>query len=631
MSPLSITVHTGEGVFLYANQKTFLMHGYTREEFLALNLRDVDVPATASLIHERMRQITEKGEAAFEVEHLRKDGSSFPLEVFVRVIDWGGQKAMLSLATDITERRRAEEALRKSEERYREIFEGSRDGFVVVDVDGAFLHANRAYCEMLGYSNEELSRMRDFYEITPARWREWERVEIWENRLLKRGYSGVYEKEYIRKDGSVFPVELQSYTVFDACGKPRYLWGFASDITDRKKAEAERALVEQKLQQTQRLESLGVLAGGIAHDFNNLLTVIMGNANLALSDLPGESPARASIEEVERATRRAADLTRQMLAYAGKGRMVSGHLDISQVVGEMTQILKTVVSRKAALSLNLEQNLPLIQGDPSQVRQVVMNLIINASEALGDRDGAIAISSGVRECDSACLCGTAFVVNDLPPGRYVYFEVSDNGCGMDEETLSRAFEPFFTTKFTGRGLGLSAVMGIMRSHRGLIQVSSQPGKGTTFRVYFPALPIDTDRPGDSPETGSSQWRGNGTVLMIDDEEPVRFTGQRLLERLGFHVVTAEDGQAGLETLRARGEEIRLVLCDMTMPRMDGGEAFREMHKLRPGVPIVMTSGYGEEDMIARFAGEEPAGFIQKPFTLEALRELLQKALVRREG
>ena len=369
------------------------------------------------------------------------------------------------------------------------------------------------------------------------------------------------------------------------------------------------------------MESLGVLAGGIAHDFNNILMAVQGHAELALDGIPPTSPARGNLTEITTAARRAADLCRQMLAYAGKASFALERVGLGDLVEEMADLLKTSISKKAILTLNLEKGLPAIQADPSQIRQIVMNLIINASEAIGDRSGVITVSVGTTRCDEEYLRKTE-LCDDLPPGLYVHLEVTDTGGGMDAETQARIFEPFFTTKFTGRGLGLAAVLGIIRAYKGALKVHSEPGKGTTFKVLFPALADGKEATRSPDAIPLAEWRGKGTILFVDDEESLIALGARMLEYLGFTVLTAVDGQQAVNLYRERGKEIDLVLMDLTMPQMDGAEAFDEMRRMNPEVRVVLASGYTEDDVSSRFEGKKPAGVFQKPYTLAKLREAL---------
>ena len=410
---------------------------------------------------------------------------------------------------------------------------------------------------------------------------------------------------------------------FDNQNRPIRMIGTIQDITERKQAEEERAALQRQMEQTQRLESLGVLAGGIAHDFNNLLMVVLGYTDLAMRQASPMSPARDSLAEIEKAGRRAAELCRQMLAYSGRGKFIVETIDPRGLVEEMAHLLKATISKKALLSLDLERAVPPLEGDASQVRQIVMNLITNASEAIGDRSGVIRISIGAMECSQEYLSGT-YLDDKLPAGLYVYIEVSDTGCGMSRETVARMFEPFFTTKFTGRGLGMAAVLGIVRGHKGAIDIASELGTGTTIRVFFPALKEEATATVATGKPADVAGKLSGRVLLVDDEETLRVLGARMLGLLGYEVLTAADGQQAVELYKVRWQQIDLVVLDLTMPRMDGGETLRELRRINPKARVIMSSGYAETELSARFAGTGLAGFLQKPYNLATLQEVLRQ-------
>ena len=387
---------------------------------------------------------------------------------------------------------------------------------------------------------------------------------------------------------------------------------------------------EAQSRHVQKLESIGVLAGGIAHDFNNLLHVVLGNADIALSNLARTSPAREPIEEVVRATLRAADLTRQLLAYSGKGAFVVRHLDLSTEVREMATLLRTSISKQATLAWELSSTLPAVSADPTQIRQIVMNLITNASDALGEAGGTITLRTGVTRLED--LDDQHFGVpiegeGPPDPGKspYVYLEIGDTGAGMTPDTLSRIFDPFFSTKFAGRGLGLAAVMGIVRSHHGLIRVRTAPGDGTAFRVLFPSVAGAARKPG-KPAVERSDWQGSGTILVVDDEEGVREVAERILQEIGFQTITAGDGRRALEIMEKAGDSVSAVLLDLSMPRMGGAETFRRLRALRPELPILMMSGYTEQVVAPQFSTSGPGitGFLQKPFLAEDLIAVLRR-------
>jgi PAS domain S-box-containing protein len=395
---------------------------------------------------------------------------------------------------------------------------------------------------------------------------------------------------------------------------------------ERKWGEDEREKLEAQIQHAQKLESLGVLAGGIAHDFNNLLTGILGNADLTLMSLPATSPSYQSVREIKKTAERAADLSRQMLAYSGRGSFLIETIDLNDVVREMGHLLEASISKRAVLTYELATDLPPVVADTTQIRQVIMNLITNASDAVGDADGLIRVRTGVRHCDRAYL-GETYLDDQLPEGRYVYLEVEDTGCGMDEATLQRIFDPFFTTKFTGRGLGLAAALGIIRGHRGAVEVKSDVGKGTLFRVFFPMSDQPVKRAAPEAAVGETRRTG-GTVLLVDDEQAIRDVAGRMLEQAGYTVLRAADGNEAVSLFGDRKDEIGCVLLDLTMPRKGGEETFRELKGIRPDVRVVVSSGYSEQEVAQRFAGEDVAGFVQKPYLFATLVSRVSDAMGR---
>ncbi len=411
----------------------------------------------------------------------------------------------------------------------------------------------------------------------------------------------------------------------DGGGEITGLIAFVTDITEVRQAAEERQKLEAQIQHGQKLESLGVMAGGIAHDFNNLLMTILGNADLALMDMAPEAPERESVGEIGQAARRAAELTNQMLAYSGHGTSKFRPLDLSKLVEEMAHLLEVSHSKKAILNYDFSKGLPAIKADASQLRQVVMNLITNASEAIDERGGSIRVSTGVVEASREFLAGT-YVDDDLSPGPYVCLEVEDSGCGMDEETIGKVFDPFFTTKFMGRGLGLAAVLGIVRGHHGALKIDSVPGKGTTFRVLFPAH-SEIPAPSVHEEMGDGKDpRKTGVVLLVDDEETILTLVARMLQRAGFTVLTAADGLEAVALFKKHSGEIICVLLDLTMPRMGGDEALDELRRIRHDIPVILSSGYSEEDLVERFDGRGLSGVIQKPYQYKSLVDKLEQAL-----
>ena len=508
------------------------------------------------------------------------------------------QVHQIELEIQNEELRRVMTELEQSRNQFSLLFHQAPIGYLVLNDVGLIQEINETFCRMVSRTRDQLmgSPFSECMEgddrgVFLARYRAFFMAPAGKSleALILRSQGPAF---FAHMEGTVIRLTLGRQPATNA---PLLLLS-VTDITERKWAEEKRLQMERQMQQTQKLESLGVLAGGIAHDFNNLLTIILGNASLALDEMPPASPARDSLKAIEATSLRAAELCRQMLAYSGKGRFVIENIRMNDLIGEMISLLKASISKKAILNLNLKEPLPPLRGDPSQIRQVLMNLVFNASEAIGEHGGVITISTGMMECSNEDI-SEIYLDDNLTEGLYVWLEVSDTGCGMDHETQRRIFEPFFTTKFTGRGLGLSAVLGIVRGHKGALKVYSEPGRGTTFKVLFPAA--ESDRPlvpQSSSNIQHSDWKGAGTVLLVDDEESVRNLGNRMLERLGFKVLIAVDGQQALETFRELHNEIVLVILDLTMPYMDGEETFRELRRIDQKVRVIMSSGYTESEI-----------------------------------
>jgi signal transduction histidine kinase len=400
----------------------------------------------------------------------------------------------------------------------------------------------------------------------------------------------------------------------------------AASEMERRSTEAARQVLEEQMQHAQKLESLGVLAGGIAHDFNNLMTAMLGHLNVAQMKLAPESPAIPNLESLEKIIHRAADLTRQMLAYSGKGRFVVRPYNLNQVVQEVTHLLEVSISKKVALRYDLAPVLPMVEADAAQIQQVIMNLVTNAADAIGDHEGTIRLTTGTLEVDRPYL-EQAFQGQGLAPGNYVSLEVTDSGCGMSPDVLARIFDPFFTTKVAGRGLGLSATIGILKGHRAGLRIYSEVGKGTTFKLLFPSSEVQQAEA--SGQIAIPALMKKATVLLVDDEEMIREAATDVLESIGLQVVCAEDGQEALDIIHSGHPPVDLVLMDLTMPRMDGREAFRALHRTHPDLPVILCSGYSEKECTEELAGRGLAAFLQKPYTLRHLETTVLEVLARR--
>jgi PAS domain S-box-containing protein len=440
--------------------------------------------------------------------------------------------------------------------------------------------------------------------------------------------SFVQEYRIVLPDGQVRWIYDRTVVVRDAKGSITHFDGYILDVTDSKIAEDENRRLEAQFHHAQKLESLGVLAGGIAHDFNNLLMSMLGHASLAETDVPQGSLAHEHLKQIELAARRASELTNQMLAYSGRGRFVVGPVDLSSLVSEMARLLETVISKAATLKVELGTGLPAIEADATQLRQVVMNLITNASDALEEKPGRITVRTGTVAGAGA---PHRMVFGDALSGkRCVFLEVSDTGSGMDEATQKRIFDPFFTTKAAGRGLGLAAVLGIVRGHGGAIRVDSAKGRGTTVEVRFPATssPLPPKIEGHGPARSRAP---GGVVLVVDDEQSVRNVSRAMLERLGYRVVLAESGKEAIEVVRGSGRKLTAAVLDLTMPGEKGDLVFASIRKISPELPILVSSGWHESEAIPRLGTSSQCRFLQKPYATRDLGEALDLLLGGREA
>jgi PAS domain S-box-containing protein len=552
---------------------------------------------------------------------IARDGREIPIDDGAAPIfdDAGAIAGTVLVFQDVTERRQKEIALRDSQTRNRQIVETAHEGIWCIDAQSRTSFVNKRMEEILGYKEGEMLGRPLSEFLMPESVADHE-VQM---QSRSRGRPGHFERPYRHASGEWVWMSVSATPQFDESG--RFLGSFAmfTDITARKRAEEERLAMERRLLHSQKLESLGVLAGGIAHDFNNLLTVILGNLELAMMDLPNpSSPARESLREATQATRRAADLTRQMLAYSGRGKFLIQEVDLSELLGEMSQLLKASVSKNVTLQFRSEAPTPKIHADAAQLQQIAMNLVTNASEAIGDHLGSITVCTGVRDWDAASLASSR-LEEKPPPGRYVSLEVSDTGCGMEERVQQRLFEPFFTTKFTGRGLGMSAVLGVIRGHKGAIMVTSQPNCGSTIRVLFPVgAPAEavTDALASPAPTHSASTANSGAVLVVDDEKLVLRLAVRMLERAGLRVLGAANGEEAIRIFQTEAANLSCVVMDLTMPGIDGIQASAELRRIRPDIPILLASGFDEHELSQRFAGQGLAGFIQKPYGVDNLAQ-----------
>ncbi len=605
--------------FSYANSAARRIFGVGSGELVGRSLREFVDDDTYRVILEQTTHRRKGETSTYEIQIQRPDGEKRQVALTASpfITEEGEFIGADGLFMDITERKRAELALRESEERYRELFNNTTDAifWMRLEPDGAFRveAVNPVEESLLGTRAADLVG-KTLEEILPDDFAQ--KVLANFQACVASGTPTRYEEKVDFPTGQrVFQTLL--VPIRNAEGAVVRLLGFSQDITQAKQAE-------EAMRQAQKLESLGVLAGGIAHDFNNLLTAILGNLNLAQMRSSPESPAVPYLENMERAVLKAAELTKQMLAYSGKGRFVVKHHDLNQVVQEMTHLLNVSISKKVKLRYDLEPELPAIEADAAQIQQVVMNLVTNASESIGDKEGLIAISTRLQTLDEA-LVRKDFLGQKVKAGPHAVLEIADTGCGIEPAIMSRIFDPFFTTKQSGRGLGLSAMLGILRGHHAGIQIRSEPNRGTTFTLFFP-VSAGTRLPDEAARSAPARQRFHGRVLLADDEAEVLASTQAMLEVLGFEVVPATDGQEAVECFEGDREGFQLVLLDLTMPRMDGREAFRTLRSLHPHVPTILYSGYSELESLKEVLEQGSVAFLQKPFLLADLQRTIHRVL-----
>ncbi len=633
--PVAAYLKDKEGRYVYVNRKVEALIG---EEYGFLRgKRDSDIfsPELADRVRKddqealrsgQITRIAEKLPSSTGVQHLltfkfplaNSSGEQFIAGVSLDITDQVNlqDERDAILDRELVARKEAETALtvlRETETRLRCLFDSSVIGIIEINHE-RILDASKSFLDMLGYSRQDLTQGDlKWRSLTPGKYEAVDAVAI--DRLVREGSFPPYEKEMIRKDGS--PVSIW---IGGAQLNPAPDWTSVAFVLDL----SERKHLERQFLGAQKLKTLGLLSSAITHDFNNLLTTIMGNASLALDSVTPEHPSYSRLEEVLRGSRVASNLTQQLLAYSGKKVSGPKAVEVSALVREISGLMELPMSRKIELSLKLENGLPPIHADQTQIQQVVMNLVVNAADAIGDQPGVINVTTGCRLFRASELRRMR-VGGELPGGNYVYFQVSDTGCGMSAETQDRMFDPLFTTKTRGWGLGLAAVQGIVRSHHGALDVESVVDHGTIFTVLFPVgTPEIAPAPAPSPE--QKLW-GNETVLVVDDEPSVRKMAEVTLERYGYKVLTASNGKEAVEVYTKRAADISLVILDLAMPVMSGEEAAVQLHALRPDLKIVISSGYNESETMERLSRYR---VIPKPYTSRQLATQVRQFLSEKE-
>jgi two-component system cell cycle sensor histidine kinase/response regulator CckA len=600
--------------------------GYSLDDFLQgrASLRTITHPDDLGALEAGVRRHLQARETGWSQEYrfITRDGRVrwYRDWSHIRYDADGAARLAQTVALDITESRAAAEALAASERKYRLIVETAQEGVWIIDADGFTVFANASMATMLGCTVAEMTG-KAIFDFTDEAGR-----RLAERNLQRRreGIGEQHEFRFVRKDGSDLWTLIETNPLRDEEGRYQGALAMVMDVSARRAAEEGRRALEARVQRIEKSESLGLMAGGIAHDFNNILAAIGGNIDLALTAVADSAPARRNLQAAQESVRRAAALCRHMLAYSGGGISDRKLTSVAQLLQDANLASTAGVTPAIRFSLQVAEGLPPVDVDVAQIRQALLNIVTNAVEAIGDAAGDIRVSASVRPYAPAELV-TPWQDDGLIEGAYVCLEVADNGSGMSADTLHRIFDPFFSTRFTGRGLGLPSALGIVRSHRGAIQVESRLGQGTTVRVLLPAAHSAT--PAVARDTHAGQGAaGYGGVLVVDDEPAVREVAGQMLRRAGYVPMACACGRSALETLGRERAAIRCVLLDVTMPGMSGEDTLRELRKIDARLPVVVMSGYSRNDVATRFAGLAGLDFLEKPFSMRSLHDAVGRAL-----
>ena len=599
------------GRFLQVNDVACHRLGYTREELLSLTPRDITIPEEYERITDKRIGLASQGDILVETIHVTKDGLKIPVESNIRQFQYLGRQVALSISRDITERKRMEEALQASEDRFHAMFEQAGDGVFILDTNGKIISVNETFARMHGLTMEEMLR-RGLEELDV------EGTAAIPDRLSRvmAGETLTFEVEHYHKDGHTIPLSVTANLI--SSGNDRLIMAVHRDISERKRAEEERRSLQERLQHADKMEAIGTLAGGIAHDFNNLLMGIQGHASLVLLDLDPSHPHYEGLKSIEEQVQSGADLTKQLLGFARGGRYDVKPTDMNDIIKETSSMFGRT-KKEISIHRKYGKDLRPVEVDRGQMEQMFMNLYVNAWQAMPG-GGEIYL-----ETEDILLDDEQAFPYTITPGEYVKITVTDTGTGMDEKTRERIFDPFFTTKEMGRGtgLGLATVYGIIKGHKGMIHVDSEPGHGTTFHIYLPASEKEVVKEKTVPGTIA---RGTETILLVDDETMVLAVSQKLLKRMGYRVYAAGCGQEAIAVYMEKQKDIDLVILDMIMPGMSGGETFDRLREINPGIKVLLSSGYSIEGQAQEIMDRGCNGFLQKPFRLANLSRKVREML-----
>jgi len=605
-----IYVYSLNGIITAANEAANATFG---EQIIGKNISKIVAPDQLQRALDMIqKKLTTGKSTVYELDIIDLHGQRHHLEINSSLVMRDGKPVAINgIARDITTRKKAEKKLAL----LIQAIDASHESIMVLDATGVIEFANPSAAALYQKPTDQIIGM------SAAVLRGGEHGDTTYNDIIstiKHGKIWNGEILFHSRDNNDRLIECRISPIMDEQGQVHHQICIDRDITEAKQRS-------QQLEHTQRLESLGILAGGIAHDFNNLLTAIMGNAAMAERRMETGGNIGAALANIRTSSQRAADLCKQMLAYSGKGSFIVEATDISKLIREMTRLMEVSISKKITVRYALNEDLPLVNADTAQIQQMILNLITNANEAIGEGKGKITFSTGIIQAGRTDLNAT--LTNEkLPEGEYIYIEVSDTGCGMDNKTIDKMFDPFFTTKFTGRGLGMSAVLGMVHGHHGAIRVNSQPGKGTTFRILLPVNDTGSSTQVTEKTEPVHTSHCKGCVLIVDDEPLIREVAHAMLKDIGLDILEAADGKEAVELYRQHQSDISVVLLDMTMPQMDGKTCFAELIKINPKVRVLLSSGYSEQDINRLFADHAPAGFIQKPYMPKSLQQKMEEIL-----
>ncbi len=606
--------------FLEVNQAFGSMVGFSPSELLQMTILDLESDEPQRSLHGA--QYVRTGLHQFPAAHKHKNGSLVFLEISVNVVRDEGKKLIVGFARDITDRRRAEEAVQRLTRQMRLILNSAAEGIIGIDATGKITFANPAAGRLLARPPGEMVG-KSLHAAACGNPTDPGGCKLCERLAEIRGI-GSLEGSFQRTDGTRIPIELSRNPMFEDGSAVGAVLMF-NDISERQRAETERRRLEAQVHQAQKLESLGLLAGGIAHDFNNILVGILGNACLAAQELPAGSPVKGRLDRIVNAGQRASRVIKQILSYAGQNTPELSAVDLNQAVTEAAQFMRVSIPEQIDVELCQTPDLPRIAADLGQLEQILSNLLMNAVEAIGPHSGSVTLSTRsltlTRELADADFAGQSVF-----PGDYVALEVADTGCGMSQQTLGRIFDPFFSGKRKGRGLGLAAIRGIVRAHHGGISVRSSENKGTVFQILFPKAANDLRVEQQTNVPALPRLVRDGTVLVIDDEPEICEVVQSLLESRGLRVLTADGGNAGVAAFREHSGEIDLVLLDMHMPDLDGLQTLRAIRSIAPQARVIMSSGHTEDGSDTAAELDGAAGFIRKPYTLDTLVSRVNDAI-----